>query len=119
MEGSPYRKFSFSWGSGQSQGPDPEDYIAGTGVPPSGDPEAGVLPGVSRNSIPEYFFSNNLDGRLMYHCRAGPVRVEPNPLHMVASRDSFGSATANILSLYWVTWSFGSVVSSYAFMRGK
>ncbi|KAH0898844.1 LOW QUALITY PROTEIN: hypothetical protein HID58_048412, partial [Brassica napus] len=29
----------------------------GTGVPPSGDPEAGVLPGVWKNSIPEYFSS--------------------------------------------------------------
>ncbi|KAF3608401.1 hypothetical protein DY000_02049505 [Brassica cretica] len=29
--------------------------ILGTGVPSSGNPEAGVLPGVSRNSIPEYF----------------------------------------------------------------
>ncbi|KAF2591461.1 hypothetical protein F2Q70_00039193 [Brassica cretica] len=27
----------------------------GTGVPPSGDPEAGVLPWVWRNSTPEYF----------------------------------------------------------------
>ncbi|KAF2605158.1 hypothetical protein F2Q70_00025768 [Brassica cretica] len=24
----------------------------------------------------------DLEGRLMYHCKAGPVRVEPNPLHM-------------------------------------
>ncbi|KAF2570458.1 hypothetical protein F2Q70_00003217 [Brassica cretica] len=29
--------------------------ILGTGVPSNGDPEAGVLPGVWRNSIPEYF----------------------------------------------------------------
>ena len=29
---------------------------AGPRVSPSGDPEAGVLPGVWRNSIPEYFF---------------------------------------------------------------
>ncbi|KAF2534989.1 hypothetical protein F2Q68_00020649 [Brassica cretica] len=29
--------------------------ILGTGVTSSGDPEAGVLPGVWRNSIPEYF----------------------------------------------------------------
>ncbi|KAF2570874.1 hypothetical protein F2Q70_00002857 [Brassica cretica] len=29
--------------------------ILGTGVPSSGDPEAGVLSGVWRNSIPEYF----------------------------------------------------------------
>ena len=35
----------------------------------------------------------DLEGRLMYHCKAGPIRVEPNPLHIVASRDSFGSAT--------------------------
>ncbi|KAF2561173.1 hypothetical protein F2Q70_00016941 [Brassica cretica] len=44
--------------------------LRGTGVPPSGDPEnrgpssgdpeAGVLPGVWRNSIPEYFFPNSL-----------------------------------------------------------
>ncbi|KAF3557005.1 hypothetical protein F2Q69_00013401 [Brassica cretica] len=29
--------------------------ILGTGVPSSGDPEAGVLSGVWRNSIPKYF----------------------------------------------------------------
>ncbi|KAF2613861.1 hypothetical protein F2Q70_00011206 [Brassica cretica] len=29
--------------------------ILGTRVPSSGDPEAGVLPGVWTNSIPEYF----------------------------------------------------------------
>ena len=45
----------------------------------------------------------DLEGRLMYHCKVGPVRVEPNPLHMVASRESFGSATASILCLYWAT----------------
>ncbi|KAF2581441.1 hypothetical protein F2Q68_00005188 [Brassica cretica] len=42
----------------------------------------------------------DLEGRLMYHCKAGPVKVETNPLHMVASRDSFGSATASIL--WWL-----------------
>ncbi|KAF3571454.1 hypothetical protein F2Q69_00058671 [Brassica cretica] len=61
----------------------------------------------------------DLEGKLIYHCRAGPVRVEPKPLHMVASRDPFGSATASILCLYWVTWSFGSVVLLYLFMLGK
>ena len=61
----------------------------------------------------------NLEGKLIYHCRAGPVSVEPNPLHMVALCDPFGSATASILCLYWATWSSGSVVSSYAFMLGK
>ncbi|KAH0863081.1 hypothetical protein HID58_080292 [Brassica napus] len=37
---------------------DPEFLLAGilgTGFPFSGDPEAGVLPGVWRNSTPEYF----------------------------------------------------------------
>ncbi|KAF3550469.1 hypothetical protein DY000_02007591 [Brassica cretica] len=59
------------------------------------------------------------EGKLIYHCRAGPVRMEPKPLHMVASRDPFGSATASILCLYWATWSSGSVVPSYAFTLGK
>ena len=45
----------------------------------------------------------DLEGRLMYNCKAGPVKVELNPLHMVASRDSFGSATASILCMYWAT----------------
>ncbi|KAF2575701.1 hypothetical protein F2Q70_00002733 [Brassica cretica] len=61
----------------------------------------------------------DLEGRLIYHCRAGPVRVEPNPFHIVASRGPFGSATASILCLYWATWSSGSVAPSYAFMLGK
>ncbi|KAF3563205.1 hypothetical protein DY000_02014351 [Brassica cretica] len=61
----------------------------------------------------------DLEGRLIYHCRAGLVRVEPNPFHIVASRGPFGSATASILCLYWATWSSGSVAPSYAFMLGK
>ena len=60
-----------------------------------------------------------LEGRLIYHCRAGPARMEPNPLHMVTSHDPFGSATASILCMYWAIWSSGSVVPSYAFMPGK
>ncbi|KAF3496950.1 hypothetical protein DY000_02053647 [Brassica cretica] len=48
MEGSPYRKFSFSQRKGAVPG-------TGPGVLRSGNPEAGVLPGVWRNSIPEYF----------------------------------------------------------------
>ena len=36
-------------------------------VSPSGDPEAGVLPGVWRNSIPEYFFPNTV------HSPFGPI----------------------------------------------
>ncbi|KAF2614980.1 hypothetical protein F2Q70_00011465 [Brassica cretica] len=39
MEGSPYRKFSFSRRNGVVPGTEP-------GVLPSGDPEAGVLPGM-------------------------------------------------------------------------
>ena len=61
----------------------------------------------------------DLEGKLIYHCRAGPVRVEPNPLHMVVSCDPFGSATASILCLYWGRWSSGSVVLSYTLMLGK
>ncbi|KAF3538181.1 hypothetical protein F2Q69_00022572 [Brassica cretica] len=45
---------------GWSLGPDPEYFLAETRASPSGDPEAGVLPGVCRNSIPEYFFPNSL-----------------------------------------------------------
>ena len=59
----------------------------------------------------------NLEGKLIYHCRAGPVRVKP--LHMVALFDPFGSLMASILCLYWATWSSGSVVPSYSFMLGK
>ncbi|KAF2537243.1 hypothetical protein F2Q68_00020809 [Brassica cretica] len=66
MEGSPYRKFSISQrkggdpgtGSGKLHIGEPEFLLAGilgTGVPSSEDPEADVLPGVWRNSIPEYF----------------------------------------------------------------
>ncbi|KAF3540674.1 hypothetical protein F2Q69_00023128 [Brassica cretica] len=51
----------------------------------------------------------DLEGRLIYHCRAGPIRVKPNPLYIVASRDSFGSATSSILYLYWAIWSSGSL----------
>ncbi|KAL0645666.1 hypothetical protein Bca4012_043957 [Brassica carinata] len=66
MEGSPYRKFSISRRKGADPGTRPGKLhsgepgfllagILGTGVPSSGDPETGVLPGVRRNSIPEYF----------------------------------------------------------------
>ncbi|KAF2610816.1 hypothetical protein F2Q70_00012043 [Brassica cretica] len=66
MEGSPYRKFSISRGKGAVLGTGPGVLrsgepgfllagILGTRVPSSGDPETGVLPGVWRNSIPEYF----------------------------------------------------------------
>ncbi|KAF3591079.1 hypothetical protein DY000_02021593 [Brassica cretica] len=58
MEGSPYQKFSFSWGKGAVLGTGPGVLRTGemgfllagimrTGVPSSGDPEAGVLPGAS------------------------------------------------------------------------
>ncbi|WZZ70116.1 hypothetical protein YC2023_081486 [Brassica napus] len=71
MEGSPYKKFSISRGKGAVLGTGPGIIrsgepgfllagILGTGVPSSGDPEAGVLPGVWMNSIPEYFFPNSL-----------------------------------------------------------
>ena len=76
MEGSLYPKFSISRRKGAILGPGPKNSIAGnrgsfqrgswapgflpagilgTGVSSSGDPEAGVLPRVWRNSIPEYF----------------------------------------------------------------
>ncbi|KAF2542930.1 hypothetical protein F2Q68_00030905 [Brassica cretica] len=45
MEDSPYRKFSFSRRKRWSLGPDPEYSYRGLGASPSGDPEAGVLPG--------------------------------------------------------------------------
>ncbi|KAF3584548.1 hypothetical protein F2Q69_00030005 [Brassica cretica] len=48
MEGSPYRNISIS----RRKGAVP---WTGPGMFPSGDPEAGVLSGVWRNSIPEYF----------------------------------------------------------------
>ncbi|KAF3557672.1 hypothetical protein F2Q69_00012701 [Brassica cretica] len=43
----------------------------GPGTPPSGDPEAGVLPGIWRNSIPEYF--SNKDPKT----KAGGRTLEP------------------------------------------
>ncbi|KAF3579426.1 hypothetical protein DY000_02031574 [Brassica cretica] len=66
MEVSPYRKFSISRGKVVVLGTGPGvlrsgepgfllTRILGTGVPSSGDPEAGVLPRVWRNSTPEYF----------------------------------------------------------------
>ncbi|KAF3560845.1 hypothetical protein DY000_02015832 [Brassica cretica] len=71
MEGSPYRKFSISRRKGGDPGTGPGKLhsgepgfliggILGTGVPSSGDPEAGALHGVWRNSIPGYFFPNNM-----------------------------------------------------------
>ncbi|KAF2576430.1 hypothetical protein F2Q70_00003909 [Brassica cretica] len=64
MEGSPYQKFSISRRMGGDPGTGPGKLdsgepglllagILGTGVPSSGDPEACVLPGVWRNSIPD------------------------------------------------------------------
>ncbi|KAF3489925.1 hypothetical protein F2Q69_00053068 [Brassica cretica] len=44
MEGSPYRKISFSRRKGLSLGPDPKCFLGGPRASPSGDPEAGVLP---------------------------------------------------------------------------
>ena len=66
MDGSLYRKFFISRGRGAVLGTRPgvlrsEELgvllveILGTGVPSTGDPEAGILSGVWRNSIPEYF----------------------------------------------------------------
>ncbi|KAF3528707.1 hypothetical protein DY000_02039467 [Brassica cretica] len=66
MKGSPYRKFSISRRKESDPETEPRKLhsgelgfllagILGTGVPSSGDPEAGVLPRVWRNSIPEYF----------------------------------------------------------------
>ncbi|KAF3561459.1 hypothetical protein DY000_02014915 [Brassica cretica] len=63
MEGSPYRKFSISRRKGSDPETEPRKLhsgepgflpagILGTGVPFSGDPEAGGLPGVWRYSIP-------------------------------------------------------------------
>ncbi|KAF2579011.1 hypothetical protein F2Q68_00004511 [Brassica cretica] len=48
MEGSLYRNISILWRKVVVPG-------TGPGVLSSGDPEAGVLPGIGRNSIPEYF----------------------------------------------------------------
>lgn len=40
-------------------------------------------------------------GRLMYHCKAGPVNVWIKPFNIVASMSSFWIATASIRCLYW------------------
>ncbi|KAL5855810.1 hypothetical protein ACOSQ4_005612 [Xanthoceras sorbifolium] len=58
-------------------------------------------------------------GRLVYHCRAGPTRLDPNPLHMHASLRSRWMAVVNIRCWYCAIWSSGSVVPSYCFMPGK
>ncbi|KAF3484738.1 hypothetical protein F2Q69_00052565 [Brassica cretica] len=76
MEGSPYRKFSISrrkggrsWDRTQKiHSGEPGFLLAGIlgiGVPSSGDPEAGVLSGVWRNSIPEYFSRTDINGVLV------------------------------------------------------
>ena len=69
MEGSPYRKFSIFRRKGWSLRPVLECFLAGTwsvplrgpGASSSGDPEADVLPGVWRNSIPELRFRFTFD----------------------------------------------------------
>ena len=58
-------------------------------------------------------------GRFVYHCKAGLIRLDPNPLHMHASPRSLGMAVVNIHCLYCAMWSSGSVVPSYSFMFGK
>ncbi|KAL5819111.1 hypothetical protein ACOSQ4_022953 [Xanthoceras sorbifolium] len=58
-------------------------------------------------------------GRLVYHCRAGPTRLDPKPLHMHASLRSCGRAAVNISCRYCAMWSSGSVVPSYCFIPGK
>ncbi|KAL5748579.1 hypothetical protein ACOSQ2_025876 [Xanthoceras sorbifolium] len=58
-------------------------------------------------------------GRLVYHCRAGPTRLEPKPLHIHASLRSRGMAAVNIRCRYCAMWSSGSVVPSYCFIPGK
>ena len=51
----------------------------------------------------------DLEGRLMYHCKAGPIRVEPNPLGVLQQ----------VSSVCTGRWSSGSLVPSYTFMLGK
>ena len=58
-------------------------------------------------------------GKLVYHCKAGPLRLDPKALHMHASRRSCRIAAVNILCLYCAIWSSGSVMPSYCFMFGK
>ncbi|KAL5754289.1 hypothetical protein ACOSP7_022509 [Xanthoceras sorbifolium] len=58
-------------------------------------------------------------GRLVYHCMAGPTRLEPKPLHMHASLRSRGMVAVNIRCRYCAMWSSGSVVPSYYFIPGK
>ena len=41
-----------------------------------------------------------LFGKLVNHCKAGPIRLDPKLLHMHASRRSRGIAAVNILYLY-------------------
>ncbi|KAL5840167.1 hypothetical protein ACOSQ4_012775 [Xanthoceras sorbifolium] len=58
-------------------------------------------------------------GRLVYHCRASPTRLDPKPLHMHFSLRSHRIAAVNILYRYCAMWSSGSVVPSYCFILGK
>ncbi|KAF3553796.1 hypothetical protein F2Q69_00012589 [Brassica cretica] len=83
MEGSPYRNFFISRGRGAVLGTRPGVLrsgepgfllvgILGTGVPSTRDPEAGMLPGVWRNSIPEYFSPTVLVVVLLRKAEDGP-----------------------------------------------
>ena len=58
-------------------------------------------------------------GKFVYHCKVGPLRLDPKALHMHASLRSRGIAAVNILCLYCAIWSSGSIVPSYCFLFGK
>ncbi|KAF2566015.1 hypothetical protein F2Q68_00025282 [Brassica cretica] len=58
-----------------------------TGVLPSGDPEAGVLHGVLRNSIPEYFSPTVCPLLLEFVIKLGEKPVQSNqPELLILSR---------------------------------
>ncbi|KAL5803312.1 hypothetical protein ACOSQ4_031617 [Xanthoceras sorbifolium] len=60
-------------------------------------------------------------GRLVYHCRADPMRLEPKPLYIHASLRSRMMVAVNIYKVSYdcAMWSSGSVVQSYCFIPGK
>lgn len=57
--------------------------------------------------------------KLVYQRKVVSLRLEPNPLHMQASRDFYGTATMNKCCLEASTWSIGSEVSSYGNISRK
>ena len=57
--------------------------------------------------------------RFLYHWRAGPDKLKPNPLHTQASMSSHGITAINIHCLYCATLSSGSNVPLNIYIVSK